>query len=103
MIPIADHDTPHENIPLGNVLMHGIPRAYAVLFFSNNPRLGWMLLAISMFTPIIGCIGLLGALSTALLAWWLGYDRTNIRNGYFLFNSLLISFSIAYLHQNYHK
>jgi urea transporter len=102
MIPIADHDTPHENIPLGNVLMHGIPRAYAVLFFSNNPRLGWMLLAISMFTPIIGCIGLLGALSTALLAWWLGYDRTNIRNGFLLFNSLLISFSIAYLHQNYH-
>lgn len=79
----------------------GIPRAYAVLFFSSHVRLGWFLLLVSMLSPFYGVCGLLAVVGSAMLAWVMHYDRAAIRNGYTLFNALLIGLSLGYLQQRY--
>ena len=102
MIAIPESDPPSQSISLGRSLLRGAPRAYAILFFSANERLGWWLLAISMFAPDFGIAGLAAILGAGTLAWWLGYDRANIRNGFLLFNPLLVSLTLAWLNRCYH-
>jgi urea transporter len=102
MIPIAETDPPVHALSLGASLLRGAPRSYALLFFSANERLGWWLLAISMLAPDLGLAGLAGVCAAGALAWWLGYDRASIRNGYLLFNPLLVCLTLAYLHRCYH-
>ena len=100
MISIPDNDPPSSASAFGGALVRGIPRSYAVLFFSPNPRLGWFLLAVSMLAPDLGIAGLLGVCATAALAWILGMDRAGIRSGYLLFNPLLVCLTLAWLHRS---
>lgn len=102
MIAIPEADLPVAPATPGSVLAQGIPRAYAVLFFSANTRLGWFLLAISMLAPDMGLVGLAGVCAAGMLAWALGYERANIRNGYLLFNPLLVCLTLAWLNRCYH-
>jgi len=102
MISIPEADLPSAPDSLRSVLAQGVPRAYAVLFFSPDTRLGWFLLAISMITPDLGLVGLAGVCAAGILAWMLGYDHANIRNGYLLFNTLLVCLTLAWLNRCYH-
>ncbi|HWB59471.1 MAG TPA: urea transporter [Chthoniobacteraceae bacterium] len=102
MISIPEADVPAAPASLGAALARGIPRAYAVLFFSADTRLGWCLLAVSMFAPDLGLVGLAGTCAAGILAWVLGFDRANIRNGYLLFNTLLVCLTLAWLNRCYH-
>ncbi len=102
MIPIAEPDASTRPLTFGRALLRGVPHAYSILFFSGNLRLGWWFLAISMFAPDLGLSGLAGACAAGALAWWLGFDRTQIRNGFLLFNTLLVCLTVAYLHRCYH-
>ncbi len=101
MIAIADTDSPAAPPTLAATLAEGLPRAYAVLFFSANARLGWCLLAISLLDPAMGLAGLLGVCAAATLAWVLGFDTAGIRNGYLLFNPLLVCLTVGWLHGCY--
>jgi hypothetical protein len=102
MISIQANEAPPVEAGLWETLFHGVPRAYAVLFFSNNQRLGWWMLLISLLAPDLGLAGLAAVVISALLAWVLQYERGSIRNGYLLFNSLLVGLAIAYLHRSCH-
>jgi urea transporter len=82
-------------------LLRGVPRAYAILFFSADARLGWMLLAISLLAPGIGLCGLAGVFAAGVLALGLGFDRARVRNGYFLFNPLLVCLTVGWMNQSY--
>ena len=101
MISIPERETARGQT-LFAALLRGLPRAYAVLFFSGNGRLGWWLLAISLLSPDLGLVGLAGAVAAGALAWALGYDRSGVRNGYLLFNPLLVCLTLAFLHRCYH-
>ncbi len=101
MIAITDSDAPAAPPTLGVALAAGLPRAYAVLFFSANARLGWCLLAISLLDPAMGLAGVLGVCAAASLSWMLGFDTAGIRNGYLLFNPLLASLTVGWLHGCY--
>ncbi|MEI6537579.1 MAG: urea transporter, partial [Verrucomicrobiaceae bacterium] len=90
MIAITETDAQVAPPTLAASLVTGVPRAYAVLFFSANARLGWFLLAVSLLEPAMGLAGLLGVCAAAVLAWVLGFDSAGIRNGYLLFNPLLV-------------
>ncbi len=81
-------------------LGHGVPRAYAILFFSPDARLGRLLLAISLLSPI-GWSGLAGACAAGGIAWALGFDRAKIRNGYLLFNPLLVCLTLGLMDRSY--
>jgi len=99
MISMPDRSTAPTTLP--EYLFHGVPRAYAVLFFSPNVRFGWVLLAISLLSPGIGLSGLAGAVAAGLMAWTLGFDRAKIRNGYLLFNPLLVCLTLGLLNRSY--
>jgi urea transporter len=102
MISITETDPPQPGLSLGASLLRGAPRSYAILFFSANVKLGWWLMAVSMLAPDYGISGLAGVLAAGALAWWLGYDRAQIRSGFLLFNPLLVCLTVAYLHRCYH-
>ncbi|MDX2226563.1 MAG: urea transporter [Verrucomicrobiae bacterium] len=82
-------------------LRRGIPRAYAVLFFSSDKTLGWALAALSLLSPITGLAGLAGAVLTVGLALAVGVDRRQIADGFILFNPMLVSMVLGLLHYNY--
>ncbi len=102
MIALAEPDAPLRPPTLAGSLAVGVPHAYSILFFSGSAKLGWFFLAISMLSPDLGLSGLLGVCAAGTLAWWLGYDRAHIRNGFLLFNPLLVCLTLAYLHRCYH-
>jgi urea transporter/murein DD-endopeptidase MepM/ murein hydrolase activator NlpD len=100
MIPMPDrHETRSAN--LADSLLRGVPRAYSVLFFSPDTRLGWLLLGASLLTPSVGLSGLAGALLAGVIAWALGFDRARIRNGYLLFNPLLVCLTLGLMNRSY--
>src|ERR1700722_6151489 len=86
---------------LPDYLYRGVPHAYAILFFSPNLRLGWLLLAISLLSPAVGLCGLAGAVAAGIIAWNLGFDRAKIRNGYLLFNPLLVCLPLGLMNRSY--
>ena len=100
MISIPDQDAVPARTAWDN-LSRGVPRAYAILFFSPNVRFGWLLLAISLVSPGIGLSGLAGAWAAGSVAWALGFDRAKIRNGYLLFNPLLVCLTLGLMNQIY--
>jgi len=100
MISMPDRDGASATTPLKS-LCHGVPRAYAILFFSPNVRFGWLLLAISLLSPGIGLSGLAGAFAAGGIAWALGFDQAKIRNGYLLFNPLLVCLTLGFMNESY--
>ena len=88
-------------VTLPEMLMHGVPRAYAILFFSPNVRFGWVLLLASLLSPGIGLAGLAGAIAAGVVAWMLGFDHARIRNGYLLFNPLLVCLTLGLMNRSY--
>jgi urea transporter len=95
-IPLPGND---EALSRWQTLLRGLPRAYAILFFSPDRRLGWMLLAISLLAPDVGLCGLAGVFAAGGLALALGFDRARIRNGYFLFNPLLVCLTVGWMNR----
>jgi murein DD-endopeptidase MepM/ murein hydrolase activator NlpD/urea transporter len=100
MISIPDHDAAPPRTVWKNLSL-GVPHAYAILFFSPNIRFGWFLLAISLLSPTIGLSGLAGAWAAGGIAWLIGFDRAKIRNGYLLFNPLLVCLTLGLMNQTY--
>jgi urea transporter len=100
MISMPDRDEARATT-LAQALWRGVPRAYAVLFFSPDLRLGWLLLGASLLSPGIGLSGLLGAIAAGTIAWVLGFDRAKIRNGYLLFNPLLVCLTLGLMNHSY--
>src|SRR5271163_843291 len=100
MISMPDRNGAAATTPL-EMLSHGVPRAYAILFFSPNVRLGWVLLAASLLSPGIGLSGLAGAVAAGIVAWALGFDHAKIRNGYLLFNPMLVCLTLGLMNRSY--
>jgi len=102
MIAIPTHDSPGTPRNLADCLKTGLPRAFSILFFSPDTRLGWMLIAVSLLIPQIGLTAIAGICAAAGIAYFLGYDPAQIRNGYMLFNPMLVCLVIASINRNYH-
>jgi urea transporter len=98
MIPYPDNTPVERHGSLASALLRGLPRGYAVVFFSTDVRLGWVLLALSLTMPVVGVAGLGGALLAGLVAWGLGFDRAGIRSGFQLFNPMLACSAVVLLH-----
>ena len=94
--PQGAHPLAEEN-SLVRSFLAGLPRTYAVVFYSTDVRFGWAMLGLSLMVPRIGVAGLAGVGLAALAAWVLGFDRASIRNGFLLFNPLLSCSAVALL------
>ena len=71
-------------------IIQSVVNSYAILFFSQNKVLGLLLLVVSFFNPAAGTAGLLSVLFAVGLVSLMGYQRENIRMGFYSFNALLL-------------
>ena len=71
-------------------IIQSVVNSYAILFFSQNKVLGLLLLVVSFFNPAAGTAGLLSVLFAVCLVSLMGYQRENMRMGFFSFNGLLL-------------
>ncbi|NQT91875.1 MAG: urea transporter, partial [Lentisphaerae bacterium] len=84
--------------PSARDLVDSVLHSYSAVFFTRSRWLGAVLLGATFLAPRFGAIGL-GCLLIAMgVAYWVGFDRTYVRDGSYLFNSMLAGFAIAYLY-----
>lgn len=73
----------------------GIMNSYALVFFSNNQVLAWILLIVTFFDYISGLAGLLSIVIANAVAWLAGINVEKIRKGYYGFNALLVGLGLG--------
>jgi urea transporter len=78
-------------------LLEPIFNSYAIVYFSNRPVFGAVLLAATFLAPLFGLFGLVGVVIALAGAQILGFPDAQIRSGELLFNSLLAALGLAYL------
>ena len=69
--------------------------SYSQIFFSNNLWFASILLCVSFFDIYGGLAGLLAVVFTNTIALLIGFNRVNIKNGYYGFNALLVGLGIG--------
>lgn len=76
--------------------LNGIIKSYSQIFFAENVKFSWILLLVSFFDPTTGLAGLSSVLLTNVIAYRLGFNRTEIAKGLYGFNSLLVGLGMGY-------
>lgn len=69
--------------------------SYSMVFFSKDHLFAFILLIVSFFDPVAGLCGIISVLISNLLAWGIGFNRLNIRSGFYGFNSLLVGLGLG--------
>ena len=80
-----------------SLLMHGIPRAYAMLLFSGSERLGWLLLGCSFIGCKFAVYGLAAVVFTIAFGSVLGFEGNQFESGFALLNPLLSGLYVGWL------
>ncbi len=73
--------------------------SYAQIFFSNRRWLGALILAVTMFFPLVGLMGLLGVTIANITAAILKFDQAKIRSGFYGFNGILFGVAAGYYYE----
>jgi len=73
--------------------------SYSQVFFSNNLVFATILLIVSFFDIYAGISGILSVIISNILAWLIGFNRDNIRSGFYGFNSLLVGLGIGIFYE----
>ncbi len=73
--------------------------SYAQVFFSNNKLFALALVIVSFFDLYAGISGMLAVLISNAMAFLLGFNRFNIKAGYYGFNSLLVGLGVGVFFQ----
>lgn len=79
-----------------NVLLSGTLNSYSQVFFSKNNIYAIFLLAVTFIDWHSGLSGLVAALSSNIMAFWLGFNRDQIKTGNYGFNALLSGLGLAW-------
>jgi len=77
-------------------IYQGTISSYSQVFFSNHKPFAYILLVVSFFDPGAGFAGLTSALITNIMAYQMGFNREEIKNGLYAFNGLLVGLGIGY-------
>jgi len=72
-----------------------IINSYGQVFFSDNKLFALLLLLVTFIDIYTGAFGLFAVLVTNLMAFWFGFDKFKIRQGYYGFNSLLVGLGLG--------
>lgn len=90
MIPFRQEVHAGEAGPgFGRSVWEALPRTYAIVFYSADPRFGWAMFGLCLLLPWVALGGLAGVLLALAAGWWIGVDRGWLRSGFALFNPLL--------------
>ena len=79
--------------------LDGILNSYSQIFFSNNKLFVVLLLLVSCFDLTAGISGLIAVVLSNVTAHLIGFNRSNIRLGYYGFNSLLVGLGLGIFYQ----
>lgn len=82
-----------------NFLIDSVLYSYAQIFFSNRKWFGFIILLVSLLTPKVGFIGLLGVITANLIAYYLKFDLNKIRSGFYGFNGILFGAAVGYFYE----
>ena len=84
---------------LKRVANHWFPNSvinsYGQVFFSDTKLFAILIAVITFFDFFTGAFGLLAILITNALAYWIGFDKYKIRQGFYGFNSLLVGLGLG--------
>lgn len=70
--------------------------SYSQILFAENRLFGLLILSATFVQPSIGLNALLSSLFANLSAYFLGYDRLEIKSGLYGFNAVLLGMSISF-------
>lgn len=70
--------------------IEGTLNSYAQIFFSVDRWFGILLVVASFIDPYVGISGLLSVLVSQFFAIWLGFNKENVRNGVYGFNTVMV-------------
>jgi len=87
---------------LKNIFPHFISstlNSYTQVFFSNNRIFAFILIIVTFFDLNAGISGLAAVLISNLTAYLIGFNRYNIKSGYYGFNSLLVGLGLGIYYQ----
>ena len=76
-------------------LLNSIVNSYSQIFFSKNRSFAIILIIASFLDYFSGLCGLIAVLSSNIIAYFVGFNKHNIKCGYYGFNSLLVGLGIG--------
>jgi len=76
-----------------------ILNSYTQVFFSNNRIFAIILIIVTFFDLNAGISGLIAVLASNLTAYLIGFNRFNIKSGFYGFNSLLVGLGLGIYYQ----
>ncbi len=79
-----------------NYWVQSTMNSYSLMFFSLNNVFALVILLVTFFTPYVGLCGLVSVVLINLFAFFLGFNRDEIRNGIFGFNALFLGLALGY-------
>jgi len=79
--------------------LRGILYSYSQIFFSKNIVFAFILIVVTFFDWLAGLAGLLSVVFVNGAAIAMGYNRNNVNQGYYGFNSLLVGLGLGIYYQ----
>ena len=79
--------------------LSSVLNSYTQIFFSNSRVFSLILIAVSFFDFWAGVSGVIAVMVTNILAYLIGFNRVNIKKGYYGFNSLLVGLGLGVYYQ----
>ncbi|MCX6284841.1 MAG: urea transporter [Bacteroidetes bacterium] len=76
-----------------------IVNSYTQIFFSNNRIFALILIVVTFFDFWAGLSGIIAVMVSNILANLIGFNRINIKKGYYGFNSLLVGLGLGVYYQ----
>ncbi len=79
-----------------NYWIQCVLNSYSLIFFSNDNLFAICIIVVSFFTPFVGMCGLVSIVLINLTAYFIGFDKDEIKSGLFGFNALFLGMAIGY-------
>lgn len=79
--------------------LESILNSYTQVFFSNDRLFAILLIVVSFFDLNAGISGLIAVLTSNITAYLIGFNRFNIKSGYYGFNALLVGLGLGIYYQ----
>ena len=79
--------------------LSSVLNSYTQIFFSNSRVFSLILIVVSFFDFWAGVSGVIAVMVTNTLAYLIGFNRLNIKKGYYGFNSLLVGLGLGVYYQ----
>ncbi len=79
--------------------LSSVVNSYTQIFFSNNRIFALILIVVTFFDVWAGLSGIIAVMVSNILAYLIGFNRANIKKGYYGFNSLLVGLGLGVYYQ----